>query len=147
VAETNVPGTHEDPWLNLLHGYTTEAVRALQNRGVSVDRSWLDPCDPRDVTIVYTARDETNALVWDEEHGWRVGRYESGEQGERTRLTGTAHLGGGVLLEPNAMAHRLVTGVTAPEHKLRSYGDVRDGLDDTLRQKYGTAQVDPASGR
>jgi hypothetical protein len=138
VAETNLPGTHEDPWLNLLHGYATEAVLALQNRGVSVDRSWLDPRDPRDATIVYTVRDETNALVWDEEYGWRVGRYEGGEQGERTRLSGTAHLGGGVLLEPDALAHHLVTGATAPAHKLRSYDDVRDGLDDTLRHKYGT---------
>jgi hypothetical protein len=68
-----------------------------------------------------------------------VGRYESGKQGEHTPLTDTAHIGGGVLLEPNALAHRLVTGVTAPGHKLRSYGDVRDGFDDTLRHTCGTA--------
>jgi hypothetical protein len=138
VAENNLPGMHENPWLNLLHGYTAEAVLALQNHGVSVDRSWLDPCDPRDATIVYTLRDETNALVWDEEHGWRVGRYESGEQGERTRLTDTTHLGGGVLLSPDALAHRLLAGTTAPAEKLRSYTDVRDGFDDTLRHQYGT---------
>jgi hypothetical protein len=135
VAETYLPGNHEDPWLNMLHGYVTEAVQALTNQGVSVNRSWLDPRDPRDATIVY---DETNALVWDEEQGWQVGRYESGKQGERTQLTDTRFIGGGVLLEPSAMAHRLVTGATAPQQKLRSYGDVRDGLDDALRRQYGT---------
>jgi hypothetical protein len=137
MEESSLPGMHENPWLNLLHGYVSEAVTALQNQGLSVDRSWLDPCDPRDATIVYTVDDKTNALVWDEEHGWRVGRYESGRQGERTRLTEPAHLGGGVLIEPRAMAHRLVTGATAPGNKLRSYGDVRDGLDDILRRAYG----------
>jgi hypothetical protein len=133
----NLPARHEDPWLNLLHGYVTKAVRALQHRGVVVDRSWLDPCDPRDATIAYTVRDKKNALVWDEETGWRAGQFVGGREGERTQLTGVVHIGGGVLLEPDAIAHRLVAGVTAPEHKLRSYGDVRDGLDDTLRHKYG----------
>src|SRR5262249_9311956 len=128
-------GNHEDPWLNMLHGYVTDAVQALKNQGISVNRSWLDPRDPRDATIVF---DETSALVWDEEQGWQVGHYESGKQGERTQLTDTRFTGGGVLLEPNAMAHRLITGATAPQQKLRSYGDVRDGLDDTLRRQYGT---------
>jgi Family of unknown function (DUF6292) len=135
---TNLPGEHADPWLNLLHGYTTEAVRALESRGITVDRSWLDPRDPRDATIVFGAK----ALVWDEECGWQVGGFESGEQGSRTRLSDPAHLGGGVLLEPEALAHRLATGATAPRQKYRSYDDVRDGLDDTLRQLY---RITPAT--
>jgi hypothetical protein len=141
MVNSNTPGMHTDPWLDLLRGYITEAVEALENHGVPVSRSWLDPCDPRDATIVYSLAGKTNALVWDEEYGWRTGSYEGGEQGERTRLTGTAHLGGSVLPDARTMAHRLVIGETGPQHKFRSYADVRDGLDEALRQRPNTPAV------
>ena len=37
------------------------------------------------------------ALVWDEESGWRLGRFLSGEAGRRTELTGVRYLGGGLV--------------------------------------------------
>lgn len=136
---TNVPQPHPDPWVDLLRGYVSQAVRALADNDLEVQRSWLDPCDPRDATIVYVpgdgVRDRELALVWDEETGWRTGTYESGEQGVRTGLGDATFVGGGALVDPRELVGRLMDGTTAPRRAYRSYTDLRDGLDDALRDE------------
>lgn len=127
-----IPQTHKDSWINLLHPYIASATQALMSGGIEVQRSWLDPCGPRDATILMSLNDEQHALVWDEETGWRTGLFNSGRQGERTTLLNTVYLGGGVLLDPRGLATRLRTGATAPRHQFRSHTDIRDGLDDAL---------------
>jgi hypothetical protein len=138
MTDIVTPGPHPHPWVNLLQDYVTEAVHALRHRNLQVERSWLDPCDPRDATIVYTPATggsvaETRALVWDEEAGWRTGRFVSGRPGHRTCLTDAAHLGGGVLVDPTELAWRLVAGTVSAPRTYRSYTETRDGLDDALR--------------
>jgi len=134
VEATIIPAPHPDTWVNLLHGYVAEAVRALARHEFHVHRSWLDPADPRDATIVCSDRDLMLALVWDEESGWRRGSFVDGGQGRRTVLSQVAYLGGGVLPEPDALAHRITTRGTAAAPGYRRYGDVHDGLDDALRR-------------
>lgn len=133
------PGPHSDAWVNLLHGYVTDTVWALQNHGLRVQRSWLDPSDPRDATIVYepsgSAATEALALVWDEEYGWRSGGFAEGRPGTRTTLTAPVHLGGGVLPAPADVAARAHGGRARPARRYRSYADLRDGLDDALRDR------------
>jgi hypothetical protein len=135
VNPSNIPQPHPDPWVDLLRGYVSQAVRALAGNDLQVRRSWLDPCDPRDATIVYVPRDGVPdrelALVWDEE----TGTYESGEQGVRTELGDAAFVGGGALVDPRELAERLLDGTTAPRRAYRSYTDLRDGLDDALRDQ------------
>ncbi|MCW2900953.1 MAG: hypothetical protein JWO67_3218 [Streptosporangiaceae bacterium] len=134
-----IPKPHPDPWIDLLRDYVTETVRALAHEDVQVQRSWLDPRDPRDATILYLpctgAADGRLALVWDEETGWRTGGYESGDQGVRTELTDAAYLGGGALPDPRELVGHLLDGTTAPRRTTRSYEDLRDGLDDALRDR------------
>ena len=48
---TPAPVAHLDPWVNVLRGYVMRAVESLATGGVLVERSWLDPRDPRDATI------------------------------------------------------------------------------------------------
>jgi hypothetical protein len=135
----NVPMPHPDPWVNLLRGYVTEAVRSLVDHDFQVERSWLDPAGPRDATILYVpttgTRQAPHALVWDEETGWRTGRYVSGEQGVRTRLTEVAFLGGGVLPDSRELAGRAIGATPEPRREYRSHADLRDGLDDALRDQ------------
>ena len=104
------PGGHEDPWVNLLGDYVTEAVAALSSRGIQVQRSWLDPRDPRDATIVLAG---TRALVFDEVTGWRYGPFLAGRQGVRTELAEVSYIGGGVLLGADELAHRFINGFSA----------------------------------
>ena len=125
-----IPDAHEDPWLNLLRGYVSATVRALAAGGLRPEASWLDPRDPRDATILLG--DETRALVWDEETGWREGAYISGRPGVRTELADAAYLGGGVLVAPAELAARLHAGTTATRELHRSRHDLHDGLDDAL---------------
>lgn len=136
---SKIPQPHPDPWVDLLRGYVSQTVRALADNDLHVERSWLDPCDPRDATIVYRSRDGVPgrelALVWDEETGWRTGTYESGEQGVRTELGDVSFVGGGALVDPRELAGRLANGATAPRRAYRSYTDLRDGLDDALRDQ------------
>lgn len=132
MTENGMPRKHSDPWLDLLRPYITGAAQALRGEGVQLEQSWLDPSGPRDATVLFRLADEAHALVWDEEAGWRTGRYESGRQGERTKLLNPVHLGGGVLVDPREMVERLLTGVTEPRHQVRAHTDVRDGLDDAL---------------
>jgi hypothetical protein len=137
VSKSNIPESHSDPWINLPLGYIASLNQALSGQGVQIDRSWLDPFDPRDATIIHMTADERHALVWDEETGWRTGRYLSGRQGVRTELADAVYLGGGVLVDPREIAARLLTSTRAPRSAFRSYTDTRDGLDDALRQYAG----------
>jgi Family of unknown function (DUF6292) len=125
------PDRHPDPWVNLLRGYMTEAVQALTAGGLQVERSWLDPEGPRDATIVLAG---SRALVFDEVTGWRYGRFLAGQQGVRTTLSDINYLGGGVLLDTRELAHKVVSGSWTPRQEYRSAADLRDGLDDALRE-------------
>lgn len=124
------PGAHADPWVNLLGGYVTEAVEALGAAGLRVDRSWLDPCDPRDATIRLA---DSTALVFDEVTGWRYGTFLAGQPGVRTCLADVKHVGGGVLLDPRKLAHRVSHRYSTLRREFRSVTDLHDGLDEALR--------------
>lgn len=130
----NIPLPHHDPWIELTRRYVTEAVFALDARGLKVEHSWLDPRDPRDATIVYSTPDGAacQAAVWDEVTGWRQGRFESGRPGVRTDLSGVTYLGGGILLSSTELVGRLLAGTSEPRREYRSVSDLRDGLDDAL---------------
>jgi hypothetical protein len=125
------PAPHEVPWVDLPRGYITASVQALQQEGLILESSWLDPSDPRDSTILLG----DDALVWDEETGWRLGRYISGRQGERTVLGSAAHLGGDVLPAPRRLAEAVGRGTVLTPYTgpYRSYA-TRDGLDETFSQ-------------
>ncbi|RMI46993.1 hypothetical protein EBO15_05075 [Actinomadura harenae] len=123
---------HEDVKLDVFRPYLAESVRALEAAGAEPTQAWLDPCGPRDATIVMGAK----ALVWDEESGWRVGDFVSGEPGERTRLEDVRHLGGGVLIEPSEVAARMAAGTSEPYRRYRSHEDDPEGLDAEVRARY-----------
>ncbi len=129
MTDSLEPRPHPLLHVDATRGYVTDGVRALIGRGLAVDRSWLDPADPRDATIVLR---DSHALVWDEMTGWRVGLFRSGEPGVRTVVDAAVHLGGGPLPTPAELAGRLASGVTAPARAYRSYTD-SDGLDAALR--------------
>ncbi len=122
------PRVHPVPRVNTTRNYVTQSVHALLQRGLVVDRSWLDPADPRDATIVLG---DARALVWDESAGWRIGAFRSGRQGVRTALHGAVHLGGGPLPAPAELARRVRSGVARPERAYRSYA-AADGFDEVL---------------
>lgn len=135
---TSTPPVHPDRWVNVLHGYVTGAVEALKSGGLLVERSWLDPRDPRDATIIFShpAANVTSAqlaLVWDEVTGWRRGTFQSGEQGVRTILAGVSYLGGGLLVGGQELAGRVLAGAAEPRREYRSADDLNDGLDDALQ--------------
>ena len=137
MDQDNIPPAHPDPWVNLLHGYVTKSVEALQAGGLRVERSWLDPRDPRDATIIFTHPAASVpaaklALVWDEATGWRRGVFESGEPGVRTVLSDAIYLGGGVLPAGQEVVNRLLAGNSEPPRHYRRVTDLRDGLDDAL---------------
>ena len=121
---------HPEAWVNRPEGYLRTAIEALQGGGLEVPLAWLDPCDPRDATILIG--DSTRALVWDEQTGWRTGRFVAGRQGMRTELADVSYLGGGAVPAAPEVAHRLLTGTSVQRPTYRSYKDVRDGLDDLL---------------
>ncbi|MFC4050844.1 DUF6292 family protein [Actinomadura syzygii] len=123
----HTPAHHPDPEVDAAHGYITAVVEALGDRGIQVDRSWLDPKGPVDATVVTGGK----ALVWDEWTGCTFGLYVSGRQGERTVLKDGRRLGGGVLLPPAVLARLVETGSALPQ-VTREPG-ARDGLFDALR--------------
>lgn len=140
MTENATPQPHEDPWVDVLRGYVTKSVEDLTQGGLKVERSWLDPRNPRDATIIFThpasnVSAEKLALVWDEVTGWRRGVFESGEQGVRTVLSQAVYLGGGVLLEDAGLVRRVLEGVSEPRRKYRSAADLRDGLDSALLER------------
>ena len=139
MHQDNIPLPHPDSWIELARQYVTSAVQALIADGLKVERSWLDPRDPRDATIVYSLPEVTGpcALVWDEVTGWRRGRFSSGRQGVRTELSGVTYLGGGVLPSTAELVGRLVGRACEPYREYRSATDLRDGLDDALAHGFG----------
>jgi Family of unknown function (DUF6292) len=135
--ESSTPLPHSDPWVDVLRGYVTESVEAIKAGGLLVDRSWLDPRNPRDATIIFThpasnVSAEKLALVWDEVTGWRRGVFVSGEQGVRTVLSGTDYLGGGLLPEGQELVGRVLAGASEGRREHRSVASLHDGLDDAL---------------
>lgn len=137
---TPVPAPHPDPWVNVLRGYVTLTAERLAAGGLLVERSWLDPRDPRDATIIFSdpaanVSAEQLALVWDEVTGWRRGTFARGEQGVRTELANASYLGGGVLPGEDDLVNRVLTGATEARHVYRSVADLRDGLDEALRDR------------
>jgi hypothetical protein len=129
VTDRREPPQHPVSRVNTTRNYVIKSVQALIQQGLVIDRSWLDPSDPRDATVVLG---DTRALVWDEVTGWRIGVFRSGRQGVRTALAGAAQLGGGVLPAPAELARRVAYGATASRRDHRSYADA-DGLDEALR--------------
>ena len=135
------PAAHPDPWVNVLYGYVAQAVESLAAGGLLIERSWLDPRDPRDATIIFSdpasnVPAEKLALVWDEVTGWRRGTFVGGEQGIRTELADVSYLGGGVLASEHDVVNRVLAGASEPLCAYRSVGDLRDGLDDALLARH-----------
>jgi hypothetical protein len=121
-----IPAPHDDPWVDVLRGYITDAVEALSQGGLAVERSWLDPRNPRDATIIFThpasnVSAEKLALVWDEVTGWRSGVFQSGERGVRPQGTG--------------LVGRVLAGASEPRREYRSVADRQDGLDSALLER------------
>lgn len=129
MADSAYPAHHPAEQVDTAHAYITETVTALNDRGIRVDRSHLDPMGPVDATIITG----DNALVWDEWAGWRIGTYVSGRQGERTVLRDARLLGGGVLLAPSVIAELVARGDALPP--VTRDPDARDGLFDALRTR------------
>ena len=129
MTDHREPPEHPDSRVDATRNYVTQSVHALIQRGLGIHRSWLDPSDPRDATVVLT---DTRALVWDEVTGWRIGRFGSGAQGVRTALEAAVHLGGGPLPGPAELAQRVVSGAAGARREYRSYADP-DGFDELLR--------------
>lgn len=127
------PQRHPNPWVDLLRGYVRQTTRVLADGGLPVEGSWLDPMNPRDATVVYRDVTGRRALVWDEQAGWRTGRFVFGRPGRRTVLADAAGIGGGVLPRPSEVAYRLTEGGTGVVVAGRTFGDTHDGLDDALR--------------
>jgi hypothetical protein len=135
------PMPHPDRWVNLPYGYVTQVTERLAANGLLVERSWMDPCDPRDATIRLLDPSEKASggeftLVWDEATGWRRGRFIRGEQGVRTELTDVSYLGGGVLPDEDDVVNRVLAGASEPQRAYRSVADLRDGLDDALLARH-----------
>jgi Family of unknown function (DUF6292) len=140
------PQRHPDPWVDLIRGYISTAVRSLSDAGLEVRRSWLDPRDPRDATITFADPASSGpaselAVVWDEVTGWRHGVFESGQQGVRTALTRVAYLGGGILPDGLELARRVLSGASESPVQHRSAVSLNDGLDDLLGSFRQTAQA------
>ncbi|MFI6508640.1 DUF6292 family protein [Streptosporangium sp. NPDC050855] len=118
-----------EEWRERPAGYAALVVRAL---GDQVESWWQGPCDPRTVTIRLAGGD---ALVWDEESGWRHGRYASGDRENPTVLADPRYLGGGLLPAPErigpavADARAGVGNCTAWRPCYRSHRHHRDGFD------------------
>jgi hypothetical protein len=134
------PTPHPDRWVNLPCGYATQVSERLAASGLLIERSWMDPYDPRDFTLrlvdpAAMVSDGELTLVWDEVFGWRRGDFVRGEQGERTELTGVDYLGGGVLPTEDAVVNRVLAGASEPRRVYRAVAD-RDGLDEALLTRY-----------
>lgn len=139
MYQDNIPLPHHpDPWIELTWRYVAKAVQALRTSGLNVERSWLDPRDPRDATILYSGPGQAHqrALVWDEMTGWRHGRFESGQPGVRTELSEVSYLGGGILMGDAELMGRLLAHASEPRREYRSVTDLHDGMDDELTHRF-----------
>ncbi|MBB5080810.1 DUF6292 family protein [Nonomuraea endophytica] len=119
-----MPVPYSQEWLRLPLGYVSSVAAAVEHV-----MWWDDPFDPRDATILLAGGD---ALVWDEESGWRRGRFVSGERGVRTVLAGVRYLGGGVLPEPAEVVGLMARGGGRTRVVYRSFRDLHDGFDARL---------------
>ncbi|MFI9560711.1 DUF6292 family protein [Nonomuraea endophytica] len=119
-----MPVPYSQEWLRLPLGYVSSVAAAVEQV-----MWWDDPFDPRDATILLAGGD---ALVWDEESGWRRGRFFSGEQGVRTVLAGVRYLGGGVLPSPAEVVALMARGGGRTRVVHRSFRDLHDGFDARL---------------
>ena len=145
MPKYSAPAAHPDAWVDITRAYITAAVEALRDGGLTAGPSWLDPRNPRDATIIFAdpasnVSGQELALVWDEVTGWRQGRFQSGQQGQRTVLSDASYLGGGPLPAVREMTARLRAGISAPRREYRSYTDTRDGLDDALQALGGALE-------
>src|ERR1700760_789537 len=130
------PTPHPDRWVNLPYGYITQVSDRLVANGLLIERSWMDPFDPRDATIRLVdpfakASAGELTLVWDEVTGWRQGRFVRGKQGVRTELADVNYLGGGVLPSEDDVVSRVLAGASEPRRAYRTVAD-RDGFDESL---------------
>ncbi|GGP12073.1 DUF6292 family protein [Nonomuraea glycinis] len=123
---------YSDEWLQQPVCYVRLVVELL---GAEVADWWEGPCDPREATVRLA---DGAALVWDEESGWRLGRFVSGGSGERTELTGSRYLGGGLLPRPERVPAALadaragVGACSAWRPCYRSHRSCHDGFDVAL---------------
>ncbi|MBN6051246.1 hypothetical protein JYK22_04815 [Nonomuraea sp. RK-328] len=123
---------YTDEWLKQPVCYARLVVDQL---GAEVSDWWEGPCDPRAVTVRLA---DGTALVWDEESGWRLGRYVDGGAGSHTELSGVRYLGGGLLPRPERVPAALtdaregVGSSTAWRPCYRSHRNCRDGFDVAL---------------
>ncbi|MGW4425400.1 DUF6292 family protein [Streptosporangium sp. NPDC004631] len=130
IVQHAEPYTEE--WLHQPTLYVSRVVEALRSEVVGW---WEGPYDPRTITVLLIDGD---ALVWDEESGWRCGRYVIGDREHCTILTDTRYLGGGLLLTPErvpdaiADARAGLGNSTAWRPCYRSYRHYRDGFDRAL---------------
>lgn len=128
------PGTHD--WVELPVHYLGATRSALTAAGITVAEAWVDPMDPRDLTLVLG--DGTQALVWDEVSGWRHGHFISGHKGTRTHLANEHSFGATLLPEPSLVAATVQciqagTPIGAEQRPIfRSYADLHDGTDEHL---------------
>jgi hypothetical protein len=121
------PLPHPDPFVDAIRGYIDHVTDGLQDLGVQIDDAWLDPCAPRDATLILGTR----ALVWNESEGFVLGEFLSGRPGVRTALDAPVRLGGGVLAGPAELARRLESGPAATL-ETRPFTAGHDGFEDAL---------------
>ncbi|SDI83182.1 DUF6292 family protein [Nonomuraea jiangxiensis] len=120
---------YSDEWLQQPIGYAQQVVDVL---GAEVADWWDGPCDPRGVTLRLA---DGNALVWDEESGWRFGGFVSGGRGKHTELAGIRYLGHGLLPLPERVPMALsearagIGASSAWRPCYRSHRNCRDGFD------------------
>ncbi|MGW0804201.1 DUF6292 family protein [Nonomuraea sp. NPDC002799] len=124
---------YTDEWLQQPVSYVRQVVDLL---GAEVADWWEGPCDPRDATLKLA---DESALVWDEESGWRLGRFVAGSRGSHTELAaGVRYLGHGLLPRPERVPTALsdaragVGASSAWRPCYRSHRNCRDGFDVAL---------------
>ncbi|MET9336784.1 DUF6292 family protein [Nonomuraea sp. NPDC003804] len=123
---------YSDEWVHQPFSYVTQVVGVL---GAEVGDWWEGPCDPRDATVRLT---DGSALVWDEESGWRLGRFVSGCRGAHSELEEVRYLGHGLLPRPERVQGALadaragVGASSAWRPSYRSHRNCRDGFDVAL---------------
>src|SRR4051812_32508025 len=91
---SEIPTATGEAWLRLPRFYVGAVVDVLIAQGVGVHGWWAGARDPRDATVRLTGG---SALVWDEECGWRLGTFVSGDEGAHTELDDVLYLSGGLL--------------------------------------------------
>ncbi|WP_157249387.1 DUF6292 family protein [Nonomuraea typhae] len=123
---------YTDEWQEQPQGYVRQVVDEL---GAEVAEWWEGPCEPREVTVLLG---DGSALVWDEECGWRRGRFLSGGRAEHTELDEVRYLGGGLLPRPERVPAALsdarlgIGASSAWRPCYRSHRNCRDGFDVAL---------------